>query len=229
MCLFTFAYKTVTYICIFINYFWKEPKGKHWLFAVYHSHHLGFMAMCVLFLKYKNTQSITVNQDKYEERRLFTADRRQSLSSVTKKSRGKMASSTDKLGKLQALCWLAGWPAGSRQGFPSGCTGPLSEITPQILSVLSFKPRNLPKLSSRSSEPQGVEGENGRAENRNKVKWQLSESSLCWVLLCVGNKWKPLLFQFLQWFIVSLLYLIPNSAVLFYAKEDANRTGIVSR
>lgn len=35
----------------------------------------------------------------------------QSLSSVTKKSRGKMASSTDKLGELQGLCWLAGWPA----------------------------------------------------------------------------------------------------------------------
>lgn len=169
MCLFTFAYKTVTYICIFINYFWKKPKGKHWLFAVYHSHHLGFMAMCVLFLKYKN-KSIRINMRREDSFQLTVIHHCPlSLNKV-------VASSTDKLGKLQDLCRLAGWPASSRRGFPSGCTGPLSEITPQILSVLSFKPRNLPKLSSRSSELQGVEGENGRAENRNKVKWQLSES-----------------------------------------------------
>lgn len=65
------------------------------------------------------------------------------------------------------------WLAGSGWCFP---TGLLSEITPQTLSVLLFKPSNLPKLSSHSSELQGVEGEKVRAENRSKVKWQLSES-----------------------------------------------------
>lgn len=100
------------------------------------------------------------------------------------------------------------------------CTGFLSEMTPQIISILSFKPSNLPKLSFLQLRTAGVEKKMWKdCENRNKLNWQLSGSKASWRLLCVGNKLKPLGSPFPRWFIRSLPCLIQTPAVWFLQGE----------
>lgn len=154
-----------------------------------------------------------------------TSTRRESSPQVTtgQSSRhGHLSASLQRQAQAWGLLWRASTlAAGLSVCLPSRCRGLLSEITPQIKSVLLLKPGNLPKLSFPQLRTPG----GGKRKCAKTVEVETSctdtwvKAELPWVLLRAGNKLKPLWFQFPRWFIRSVSYLIPNSAVPLYAEK----------
>lgn len=188
-----------------------------------HFHHLSFVATCVLFLKHKN-KSVRTNTRRESSLWLTTVNRYyRSL-----RSRGKVRWVAPETTQENPRACTGGL-VGAGWCFALESTGLLLEITPQILSTLVFKPCKSPWVIIPQLRTLGA-GRRIGEDWRSKWAEVTSEGNkLLWVMLRAGNESKPLRFQFLWWLIGSLLYLIPNSAELFYAKEDAEKTPIMSR
>lgn len=161
----------------------------------YHFHNLNILAMYLLFFKHKNQLIMATLEEK-------------------------VSCSKDHPGELSSSWASAGW---LRMRCPSGST--CLESHRQTLYHPLFRPSNLPESVllwhiSTGSGKKKVWKDCGIKTSRTD-SWV--KAKLHWLLLCVGNKLKPLGFQFSRWFIRSLSYLILNPAVLFYVRKMLKR------
>lgn len=144
---------------------------------------------------------------------------------------GHLSASLQRHVQAWGLLWRASTlAAGLSVCLPSRCRGLLSEITPQIKSVLLLKPGNLPKLSFPTAPNSGGWEENMCKDcgSGNKLHWHLSES---WASLSVitGR-------QQIETTLISVSKMIHQECVISNSKlssatlcrEDAKKPQIMS-